>query len=60
VRENVKAREQELAKCNVMIAERTLELMKRFVPRPSPASVPRPNADPDWGLAPAVVCPSYA
>jgi glutamyl-tRNA reductase len=57
VRENVRHREQELARCQAIIQERTGALMARLTPPSAPAG-PRPlAAQPAW-LAGAVACPS--
>jgi len=57
VRENVRHREQELTRCEAIIAERAEALLARFAAgsqRQAPAATP---AVPDWGLAPATACP---
>ena len=58
VRENVKNREQELAACQTIIAERTAALMERIgaVPRNQPAPVSEPR--PAWVLGGAAALPN--
>jgi glutamyl-tRNA reductase len=52
VRENVRLREQELSRCQAIIAERAAELLARFSPPPERrASV---NTHPAWAMAGAV------
>ncbi len=58
VRENVRHREQELARCQAIIRERTAALMTRIAPVPENA---RPSLAPSqhpWGLNPAGACPA--
>jgi glutamyl-tRNA reductase len=47
VRENVRVREQELARCKAIIAARAAGLMARFAPVPKRVAEPQPV----WGLA---------
>jgi glutamyl-tRNA reductase len=54
VLENVRHREQELTKCNSIIAERTTALMTRLAPRPEPSSASENQPQPGWVLAGAV------
>jgi hypothetical protein len=59
VRENVRMREQELAHCRSIIAERASALLARFVPTPAPQPqrfdrVPQH----DWVLSGVVACHS--
>lgn len=56
VRENVRTREQELVRCQNIIAERAGALMAKFTPRPDPSLAPEPQSRPDWALANAVAC----
>jgi glutamyl-tRNA reductase len=51
VRENVRHREHELARCGTIVEENTAELMERFSPAPERAPVFRPQ--PAWGLCEA-------
>jgi glutamyl-tRNA reductase len=53
VRENVRVREQELARCKAIIAERAAGLMARFAPVPKRVAEPQPV----WGLAAAACRP---
>ena len=56
MRENVKLREQELGRCQTMIAERAAAVMARFeVPsaKPHPPALPR---RPDWELCGTAAC----
>ena len=56
VRENVRMREQELARCHSIIAERAAALMARFSPPPAKvAPAPKP-ARADWSFARVAVC----
>ena len=57
VRENVRHREQELARCQAILTERTAAIMARFTPAPEKSfrsAVPR---QPAWALDAAVPCP---
>jgi glutamyl-tRNA reductase len=56
VRENVKSRELELAKCHAIIAENTGELMARFAPRQHPHAAPSLRPVTAWALEGAVAC----
>lgn len=56
VKENVRHREQELAKCHSIIAENTSALMARLAPRPEPVFAPQIQPRPGWALAGAVAC----
>ncbi len=49
VRENVRLREQELTRCQAIIAERAQALMARLVPPPAPLRRP-PATQPGWAL----------
>jgi len=57
VRENVQNREQELARCQVIVAERAAALLSRFSP---PADrKPKPSErQPNWFLVGAAACPN--
>lgn len=55
VRENVRHREQELARCRDIVQENTAELMERFSPAPERAPVFRPQPQPAWGLCEAAI-----
>ena len=57
VRENVRSREQELARCHAILEERTTALMARFAPAPEKNYGPVLPAQPGWGLGAAAVCP---
>jgi glutamyl-tRNA reductase len=54
VRENVRVREQELVRCNELIAERATALMMRFVPARPPQAAAREN----WTFAGAPAVPA--
>jgi glutamyl-tRNA reductase len=56
VRENVRTREQELVRCQTIIAERAAALIAKFAPRPESNVAPMPQSRPDWALANAVAC----
>jgi glutamyl-tRNA reductase len=56
VRENVRNREQELAKCQSIIAERAATLIAKFTPRPEFTLIPELRPRPGWALAEAVAC----
>jgi glutamyl-tRNA reductase len=56
VRENVRSREQELAKCQSIITTRAAELMAKFAPRPETKFMPRIQPRPGWTLEGAVAC----
>ena len=57
VRENVRQREQELAWCQTILAERTAALMARFTPAPEKNFGPGVQAQPTWALNAVVPCP---
>jgi len=57
VRENVRLREQELARCRAIIAERADTLMARLAPAPARNAQPTVPAQPGWGLDGLVACP---
>ncbi len=56
VRENVRLREQELAQCHVIIAERAAALMERFAPAPERDRRLVPASQPAWALGGALAC----
>lgn len=56
VRENVRSREQELAQCQAIIAERAAALMARFVSAPERDRRPALEPKPDWAFEGAVAC----
>ena len=57
VRENVRAREQELEHCQAIIGKRTAAFLERLAPPQSPASpVHRPQPAPEWAGLPALAC----
>jgi glutamyl-tRNA reductase len=56
VRENVRQREHELARCQAILAERTAALMARFAPAPEKNFDPRVQALPSWALNAVGAC----
>jgi glutamyl-tRNA reductase len=56
VRENVKMREQELAKCNSIIAERAAALMNKVTPRPDRNYEIRIQSRPQWAFGGPIAC----
>jgi len=54
VRENVRNREQELAKCQSIISDHAATLMAKFAPRPESEIIPELQPRPEWALARAV------
>jgi len=58
VRENVRHREQELARCQAILSERTAALMARFVPAPEKIHDRGVQPQPGWGLGTVAACPS--
>jgi len=52
VRENVKNREQELARCQTIIAERTAALMAKLSPPPQKIYQPAKASQPAWAFGP--------
>ena len=58
VRENVRSREQELARCQVILAERTGAIMARFTRAPEKAFHPGVSTQPAWALDAVTACPS--
>jgi len=56
-RENVKHREQELARCQTIIGERTNAVLARFNPVP-PQARPEQRREPAWALAGLAPCPA--
>jgi glutamyl-tRNA reductase len=61
VRENVRHREQELARCGGIIAEHAREVLARFAERPVEAGKPRDSRQPGFTLFQPAVCgnPSF-
>ena len=57
VRENVRQREQELARCQTLLAERTAAVMARLMPAPAQDSDPGVQVQVPWALDAAVACP---
>lgn len=57
VRENVRNREQELARCQAIIAERAAALLCRFAP-PADRNLKSPERQPNWLLAGVAACPN--
>jgi glutamyl-tRNA reductase len=57
VRENVSHREQELARCQAILAERTAAVMTRFTPAHEKNFSPGVQTQPAWALNTAVPCP---
>jgi glutamyl-tRNA reductase len=57
VRENVRHREQELACCQAIVAERTGALMARFAPIPEKNFSPGVLTQPAWALDAVAACP---
>jgi glutamyl-tRNA reductase len=57
VRENVSHREQELARCQAILAERTAAVMARFTPAIKKNVEPGAQMQPVWALNAAVPCP---
>ena len=56
VRENVRLRAQELARCEQIIAERAAALMERFAPAPERDRRPVSASPPAWALGGALAC----
>jgi hypothetical protein len=54
VRENLRLREQELARCQVIVAERSRSLMTRFAPPPVPDGLAAPKAE--WAYGETSLC----
>jgi glutamyl-tRNA reductase len=57
VRENVRQREQELARCQAILAQRTAAIMSRFTPAPEKSFHPGLQAQPAWALNAVAACP---
>ena len=57
VRENVRHREQELARCQAILGERTAALVARLAPAPEQHFKPRVPAPPAWALDAVSACP---
>ncbi len=58
VRENVRLREQELARCQTIIGGRVSALMARLMPVPETNSEPAVQAPADWALGGVATCPT--
>jgi glutamyl-tRNA reductase len=58
IRENVRLREQELTRCQAIIAERAGALMARLAAAQPPAREPAAAAAGNWALAGVVPCPN--
>jgi glutamyl-tRNA reductase len=56
VRENVRQREQELARCQVIISERTAALMAKLAPAPENREAPAIPSQPDWAMGVGAAC----
>jgi glutamyl-tRNA reductase len=57
VRENVRQREQELARCRAILAERTAAVMARLTPAPEKSFAPGVQTQPAWALNAVGACP---
>ena len=57
VRENVRQREQELARCQAIIGERAAALMARFTPAPETNCDPGIQPQPRWAMGAVAACP---
>jgi glutamyl-tRNA reductase len=57
VHENVRQREQELVRCQAILAERTAALMARFAPAPERNFDPGVQTHPAWALNAVGACP---
>jgi glutamyl-tRNA reductase len=58
VRENVRHREQELARCRAIIAERTTALMAKLAPAPETNYSLGFQPQPGWAMAGMAACPA--
>jgi glutamyl-tRNA reductase len=58
VRENVRMREQELVRCQTIIAERAAALMERFAPVRTQTPAGSSKAEADWMFGGIAACPS--
>ena len=58
MRENVRHREQELARCRAIIEEKTAALMAKLVPQPKPTYDDRVQSQPAWVFLGAAACRS--
>lgn len=58
VRENMKHREQELARCQVILQNRSAALLAKLAPVPERKYEPAPQAQPGWVLGGLAGCPS--
>jgi len=56
VRENVKNREQELGRCQDIIAENAVALMAKIAPAPQRTYLPRKAASTEWVFGTAAAC----
>jgi glutamyl-tRNA reductase len=56
VRDNVRSREKELARCQAIILERAAALMGRLVPAPVKVQPPLSNSEPGWVLGGMAAC----
>ena len=57
IRENVRQREQELARCRAILAERTAAVMARLTPAPEKSFAPGVQTQPAWALNAVGACP---
>ena len=57
VRENVSHREQELARCQTILRERTEALMARIAPPAEKSQAPGQPSEPAWGIGMMAPCP---
>jgi glutamyl-tRNA reductase len=57
MRENVRQREQELARCRTILGERTAALMARLMPAPETNYDPGVQPQPRWALGAVAACP---
>jgi glutamyl-tRNA reductase len=57
IRENVRQREQELAHCQAILAERTAAVMARLTPAPEERFAPGVQTQPAWALNAVGACP---
>jgi glutamyl-tRNA reductase len=56
VRENVHQREQELARCQAIISERTAALMAKLAPAPEKRDAPGVPSQPNWAVGVGATC----
>lgn len=57
VRENVSHREQELARCQAIIGQRSAALMAKLAPAPEKSGATGVRFQPDWALGVGAACP---